>query len=191
MASHQLIDDYLTGLARRLPADTIDELADGITETWHQHIAAGRPPIHAARATIAEFGTPEQITDAFVAQAPGRRAALVLLATGPVAGTCWGASLIVSRAWTWPIPHLVAVVFGSALLLVAATLAAAATSRHSYRRTRLAGVGGLGLLVLDAAMLAAALLLAPTLVWPMAVAIPVSLARITWTIRSLPRTLAS
>ena len=71
-----------------------------------------------------------------------------------------------------------------------ATLAAAATSRHSYRRTRLAGVGGLGLLMLDAAILAAALLIAPTLVWPMAVAIPFSVARITWTIRSLPRALA-
>ena len=96
-------------------------------------------------------GTPEQITDAFVAQAPSRRTALLLLATGPVAGACWGASLIQSRAWTWPIPHPAAIAFGSALLLVVATLAAAATSRHSYRRTRLAGVGGLGLLMLDAA----------------------------------------
>jgi hypothetical protein len=191
MAGHQLIDDYLSTLARRLPAEMIEELADGIAETWHQHIAAGRSPAQAARAAITEFGTPEQITDAFVAQAPGRRAALLLLATGPVAGACWGASLIESRAWTWPIPYPAAVVFGSALLLVVATLAVAATSRHSYRRTRLAGVGGLGLLVLDAAMLAAVLLLAPTLVWPMAVAVPFSLARITWTIRSLPKALAA
>ncbi len=191
MASHQLIDDYVNRLARRLPADAVDELADGITDTWHQHVAAGRSPTQAAHAAIAEFGTPQQITDAFVAQAPGRRAARLLLATGPVAAACWGASLIVSRAWTWPIPHPAAVVFGSALLLVVAVLVLAATGRHSYRRTRLAGVGGLGLLVLDAAMVAAALLLAPTLVWPMAAAVPVSLARMMWTIRSLPSALAS
>ena len=44
MASHQLIDDYLARLAQRLPADAVDELADGITETWQHHLAAGRSP---------------------------------------------------------------------------------------------------------------------------------------------------
>ena len=39
-------------------------------------------------------------------------------------------------------------------------------------------------------MLAAVALLAPTLVWPMAAAIPASLARNSLTLRSLPRTLA-
>ena len=82
MASHPLIDDYVTGLARRLPADTVDELGDGLTEAWQQHLDAGLSPTEAARTAIAEFGTPDQITDAFVAQAPGRRRALLLLATG-------------------------------------------------------------------------------------------------------------
>ena len=37
MASHQLIDAYLGSVAPRLPADTVDELADGLTETYRRH----------------------------------------------------------------------------------------------------------------------------------------------------------
>lgn len=190
MAGHQLIGDYLTDLRHRLPPDAVDELADGVAETYAHHHAAGLTPADAARAAISEFGTPAQITDAFVAQAPGRRVALILLATGPIAAACWAASLVASQAWTWPVSRLTAAAFGLALIAAVATLAAAATSRHSYRRTRLAAAGGIGLIVLDAAMLAAALLVAPTPVWPMAVAIPASLARIGLTLRALPRTLA-
>ena len=72
------------------------------------------------------------------------------------------------------------------LLAVVAALGAAASSRCSYRRTRLGGVGGLGLLVLDAALLVGVVLLAPALVWPMAVAVPVSIARIGLILRALP-----
>jgi hypothetical protein len=39
-------------------------------------------------------------------------------------------------------------------------------------------------------MLTAVLLAAPVCVWPMLAAIPLSLARITFTLRSLPRALA-
>lgn len=186
MAGHQLIDDHLTRLARRLPADTVDELADGLAETWQHHLAAGLPSGEAARAAIGEFGTPEQITTAFIAQAPGRRTARMLLATGPPVGICWGASLITAQVWTWPIPAPAAGTAAFALLVVVAALVLAATSRRSYRRTRLGNIGAIGLLTLDAAMLAAAILLAPTLVWPMAVAIPASLARIGLTLRTLP-----
>ncbi|MCI0690300.1 MAG: hypothetical protein L0Y54_24135, partial [Sporichthyaceae bacterium] len=105
MASHQLIDAYLAELGARLPADTIDELADGLTETWQHHLRLGINPDQAARAAIAEFGTTQQINDAFVASAPGRRTARMLLATGPLAGICWGTSLITAKAWTWPIPR--------------------------------------------------------------------------------------
>jgi hypothetical protein len=104
VAGHQLIDDHLSRLARRLPADTVDELADGLTETWQHHLAAGLHTDEAARAAIGEFGTPDQITAAFIAQAPGRRTARMLLATGPPIGLCWGASLVTAQVWTWPIP---------------------------------------------------------------------------------------
>lgn len=186
MASHQLIDAYLAQLRHRLPAGAVDELADGVAEAWHHHLATGRSGEDAARATIAEFGTTEQITAAFVTSAPGRRIALILLATGPLVGICWGTSLIAARAWTWPLPIGAAVLFALVLLAAVAALAVAASSRRSYRRTRLGGLGGLALLGLDAAMLTAVIVLAPALVWPMAVAVPVSIARIGLTLRALP-----
>jgi hypothetical protein len=189
MASHPLIDDHLAVLAERLPADTVDELADGLTETWQHHLAAGLAPGTAARAAVAEFGDAEQIINAYVAQAPGRRIAARLLASGPPIGACWGASLILTRAWTWPIPIVARVLFGLVLFTAVAALVTATTSRHSYRRTRLGGAGALGLISLDAAMLTAVAAIAPPLAWPLVAAIPASLARVALTLRSLPATL--
>lgn len=182
MASHQLIDAYLDELAGRLPADAVDEIADGLHEAWRHHLDRGVAPSEAARAAIAEFGPAAQVIDAFVVNATGRRTARLLLATGPIIGICWGASLLLARAWTWPIPAPAAGVFAAALLTVVACLVMAATSRHGYRRTRLGHVGAAGLVALDTTMIAAVLLAAPTLVWPMALAIAASLARmgITW-----------
>jgi hypothetical protein len=186
VASHELIDGYLADLSRRLPAEIIDELADGITETWQHHLAAGSTPAEAARLAVAEFGTPDQVNLAFAAQQPGRRIARLLLATGPLVGACWGASLITADVWTWPIPPAAAISFGLSLLAVVVTLLASATSRDNYRRARLGSFGAFALVALDALMLIAVLLLAPALVWPMAVAIPISLARIVTILRTLP-----
>jgi hypothetical protein len=83
MASHHVIEEYLDQLATRLPSDAVDELADGLTETWHRYLDTGVAPDQAAQAAIAEFGDARQVTAAFVAHAPGRRVAPVLLATGP------------------------------------------------------------------------------------------------------------
>ncbi|WP_319462776.1 hypothetical protein [Micromonospora sp. RTP1Z1] len=137
--------------ARRPRSTRTRRLADGLTETWQHHLSAGLPPADAARAAIAEFGSVDQITDAFVVQA---------LVGGPL---------------------------GCTLLAVVAALITAATSRRSYRRARVGENAGLGLVALDVAMVAAVLLVTPTLVWPMLVAVPVSLARIGLTLRSLPR----
>jgi hypothetical protein len=189
MASHQLIDAYLAGLARRLPADTVDELADGLLETWHHHLGDGLTPERAAHAAIAEFGAADRIAEEFVAQAPGRRTARVLLLTGPVMGACWGGSLVATKVWTWPIPPALAVAYAALLLATVALLVGAVTSRHSYRRTRLGGLAALVLIVLDAAMIGAVGVLAPTLVWLLAVAVAASAARIGWTISALPQAL--
>jgi hypothetical protein len=186
MAGHQLIDDHLTDLARHLPPDVVDELADGLTETWQRHLAAGLPPAQAARDAIAEFGTTGQIIDAFVAHSAGRRTARLLLATGPLVGACWGAALVVAHVWAWPVPTPVAVVFAGALLAVVAALVLSATSRHDYRRARLGAAGGCGLVALDLTMVIAVLSIAPALVWPVAIAVPLSLVRIGLTLRSLP-----
>jgi hypothetical protein len=187
MASHQLIDAYVDQLSRRLPADTVDELADGLHETWRRHLEEGLTSAEAAEAAIAEFGTPAQVTDAFVTHAAGRRAARLLLATGPVFGVCWGASLIVAHAWTWSVPAAARGLFAVALVGVVVCLIAAATSRHDFRRTRLGHVGAGGLIALDAVMLTAVALAAPALVWPMTIAIPASLARVGLTLRHARR----
>ena len=191
MASHQLIEAYLATLARQLPAGAVDELADGLTETYQHHLTAGLEADSAARAAIVEFGAPDLVTAAFVRQAPGRRTALRLLACGPIVGLCWGATLIAGHAWTWPIPTALRTAFGTTLLAVIATLVLAATSRGSYRRTRLTIGAGLGLIGLDGAMLAALLVVAAPFVWPMVAAVPVSVARITLTARALRRVLTT
>jgi hypothetical protein len=189
MAGHQLIDDYLAELARRLPADDVDELADGLEEAFQQYRQRGLPVTSAAAAATAEFGDPELITRAFVRQAPGRRAALGLLASGPVFAALWGASLISAQAWTWRVPLGATAVFGATLLVVAATLVVVALS-PTYRRTRLAGPACGLLVLLDGAMLATVALAAPALSWPMVLAIPASVVRIGFAARTVPRILA-
>jgi hypothetical protein len=189
VASHALIDAYLATLARRLPADVVDELADGLIETCARHESAGLPPDAAARAAITEFGRPEVVTAAFVRQAPGRRVALALLCSGPVVGLSWAAVLIVGHAWTWPVPAGLGAVFAATLVSVVAMLVLAATARRSYRRTRIAAGAGLGLIGLDSAILTMVVLVAP-FVWPMVLAVPASLTRVALTARVMPRLLA-
>ncbi|HEX6197265.1 MAG TPA: permease prefix domain 1-containing protein [Jiangellaceae bacterium] len=189
MAGHALIAAYVSDLARRLPADTVAELADGLEETFEHYRRLGTSPAAAAAAAVAEFGRPEQVASEFTRQSPGRRAALALLATGPLFAVLWGTSLASAQAWTWQIPIGVALAFGAALVGVAAVLVAVVLSR-SYARTRLAGPACGILVLLDAAMLATVALVAPVLTWPMAMAIPASCARIVLSVRSVPRILA-
>lgn len=190
MASHHLIDTYLLALARRLPADTVDELADGLSETYQRYRSSGLEEHAAVQAAIAEFGAPEEVIAAFVRQAPGRRAAWTLLCSGPIVGLCWGTTLIVDHAWTWPVPAGLRTAFGATLLAVIAMLALAATGRHSYRRTRIAVGAGIGMIGLDCAILATMMVIAPPFVWPMALAVPASLTRMTLTARLMPQLLA-
>jgi hypothetical protein len=72
---------------------------------------------------------------------------------------------------------------------VIAILATAATGHRGRHRTRATAAASAGLMTLDAAMLAAVLLAAPSLTWPMAVAIPASLTRLTLTARALRKLL--
>jgi hypothetical protein len=187
VADHDLIGGYLAGLAGRVPRDAVDELADGLIETWQHHQRAGLDPTTAAEAAIAEFGSVERVGEAFVTAAPGRRVSRLLLASGPVVGAWWGVSLAADHAWSWPADARV--VAGCVLLLPAVVLCllAAATTRHSYRRTRLGIFGACGVVALDLGMVAAALLLAPVLIWPMAVAVPISLTRVAVVLSRLSR----
>ena len=186
MAGHELIDAHQRALARRLPAEVVEEVADGLTETWQRCRTEGFTPIGAAHAAIAEFGTADEIIAAFVLQSPGRRLARLLLATGPLVGAAWGVSLVTAQAWTWAVSTLVAAAFGLTLLAVVGTLVSAATSRRSYRRARLGIAAGLSLVALDAGMLATLVFLAPTPAWPMLIAVPASLGRIAVTLHAYP-----
>jgi hypothetical protein len=181
------IAGYVAGLHRKLPAAIADEAVAGLTETYEHHLASGAGEQEAARAALAEFGDLAMVVGEFTRQAPGRRAARLLLATGPVAGPCWAAALILSRAWTWPVPTTVRLSFGAVLLLAVAGLAVAATSRRNYQRTRLAAVASPVILVLDATAVAAVVIAAPALTLALGTAVAVSLGRIAFIAWMLPR----
>jgi hypothetical protein len=187
--SSALINDYVAGLHRRLPAAVADEAADGLIETYEHHRAAGSGEQAAAHAAVAEFGHLELVVGEFTRQAPGRRAARILLATGPVVGACWAAVLLLNRAWTWPVPGAARLSFGAILLLAVMTLAAAATSRRGYRRTRFTAAASPVILVLDATAVAAVMLAAPALTWALGLAVAASLTRMVFTAWSLSASL--
>jgi hypothetical protein len=182
-----VIENYLAGLRRRLPAPIAEEAATGLIDTFEHHLRTAAGEQDAARAALAEYGDLATVTGEFTRQAPGRRAARLLLATGPAAGACWAAALVSGHAWAWPVPAAVWPASGAVLLLAILTLAAAATSRRSYRRTRLTMLASPAILALDAAAVAAVLAVAPALTWPLAAAVTLSLARIAFTTAVLPR----
>jgi hypothetical protein len=182
-----LIAGYVAGLHRRLPATIADEAADGLIETYEHHLASGAGEQAAAHAALAEFGDLGTVVGEFTRQAPGRRAARLLLATGPVAGACWAAALILGRAWTWPVPAAARLGFGAVLLLAVLALAVAATSQHSYQRTRLTTAAGPVILVLDTTAVTAVVLAAPALTVALGIAVAVSLGRSAFTAWTLPR----
>ena len=186
-----LITDYLAELSRYLPADIVDELADGLDQTHLKYLQQRLSPDTAARAAVAEFGDPRAIAAAFTHASPARHAARRLLVIGPAAGMCWGAALLAGRAWTWPVPAAARVAFGAALITVIGLLAIAALARH-YRPARCASVAGcLGIAALDTTLLTAVAVIGSAPAWPLIVAMAASAARITFTIRILRPVLVS
>src|SRR5262249_57211971 len=137
----------------------------------------------AARAARAESGEQEVIGAASPRASPARRGARRLLASGPAVGACWGAALIINRAWAWPIPAGVRVLLGTALITAIALLAAAAFS-GSYRPAgRAATAGCLGITALDLTLLTAIPLASPAVMWPVIAAAGPRVGRITFTPR--------
>src|SRR5260370_24507184 len=105
MPESSLIAGHLAALAARLPARIVEELADGLDETYRRYLDGGLGDEAAARAAIAEFGDPQLIAASFTAAGPARRAARRLLVSGPGAGLCWGIVCMTTPPWTWPRPH--------------------------------------------------------------------------------------
>jgi hypothetical protein len=186
MADRDLIQTYLAELARRLPAETVEELADGLEETFQHQLRRGLSPAEAAHAAIAEFGRPAQVTAAFAHQSSARRTAIALLATAPVFAGLWGTTLITAHVWNWKIPPAAVVGFGAILLAVAATFAVIARSSNPTT-ARLAGPASAAVILLDLAMMTAVVAAAPAVTWPMVLAIQASLIRVALAGRNLPR----
>jgi len=191
MAEPNLIGDCLAELSAQLPAPIVAELADGLDQTRQRYLSQGLGPDAAARAALAEFGEPNVIVAAFTRTSPARRAARRLLATGPMVGACWGTALIINRAWAWPIPIGTRIAVGGALITAIALLAIAAFSGHYRSAGRAATAGCIGIAALDATVLITITLAAPAVVWPVIVAMTASLARMTFSARTLHTVLAS
>ena len=83
MAEPGLISDYLATLSAHLPPQLVEELADGLDQTYRHYVQQGLADDAAAEAAIAEFGEPQMIVAAFARTSPARHAARRLLATGP------------------------------------------------------------------------------------------------------------
>lgn len=70
MAEPHLIRDYLADLSAHLPAGIVEELRDGLEQTYRRHLDTGLDQHTAAHAAIAEFGPPATIAAAFTEQHP-------------------------------------------------------------------------------------------------------------------------
>lgn len=185
MSEPRLISDYLAMLAAELPASIIDELADGLAETYQSYLRQDLAPDLAAEHAVTKFGDPHVIITEFARVNPARRGARRLLLTGPVVGGCWAAVLITGRAWAWPIPLAARIGFGLALLTVIGLLTAAARGAR-YRAATRAGIAGcLGITALDAAMIAGVMLALPSMTWITLAAISASTARIMLSMQAL------
>jgi hypothetical protein len=180
-----LITSHLDVLASRLPGPVVEELADGLEETFRRYLELGLGPEAAAQAAVAEFGEPELIAAEFARAHPARRAARRLLAIGPLVGSCWAAALLTGRAWTWPVPLAARIVPGVMLVAVVALLAVAARGIR-YRSVGRAGTAGcVGTAALDGFMIIGVLAADPASRWAVAVAVAASAARLGLGVRLL------
>jgi len=185
MAEPRLISDYLAVLAAQLPAPIVEELADGLAETYRSYLRQDLAPDLAAGSAVAEFGDPHVIVSAFARVNPARRGARRLLLTGPVVGGCWATVLITSRAWAGPVPLAARIVFGLALLTVIGLLAAAALGTR-YRLAARAGLAGcLGVAALDTIMISGVMLAIPSMARVTIGAVAASAVRIALSVHTL------
>ena len=190
MSGSGLIAGYLDALSRQLPSHVVEELADGLEETYRRHLSLGLAPEAAARAATAEFGDPGLIAVEFIRVHPARRAARRLLAVGPAVGLCWAVALVTGRAWTWPVPVAAGIMPGLALVVVVALLAVAVRTTR-YRAAGRAGAAGcIGTAALDTFMIIGVLAADPAARWAVAAAITASAARLALSARLLRPVLA-
>jgi predicted neutral ceramidase superfamily lipid hydrolase len=136
VADHPLITSQLQTLVSRLPPPLFAEIADGLQETYQTQLIRQPDSQRAAQAAVAQFGDADTITHALCHQAPWRRHAAALLATGPLLGGIWATTLITQQAWLWSLPWIARGLFAAALILVVVLLTLALLEQHTYRRGR-------------------------------------------------------
>lgn len=128
------IDAYFRDLAARLRGprrrreQILAELRDGLDHAVSDHIANGLNETEAAKAAIAEFGTPEAVAQAFageLATAYARRTIAAYIATGPLVGIWW---LLLLQPHPWRTGLITLLVAIPVLPLIPIAIAAAATT---------------------------------------------------------------
>jgi hypothetical protein len=188
VAGHPLIDQRLAALRRALPTDLIDELADGLHASYHDHLTTTGDPDTAAHAAVTGFGDTDTILAAYLDAAPARRTARLLLACGPVTGAAWAAALLTAPAWIGQAPLPVRLLLGATVVALAALLATAATGPRRYRLLApCTAAACTGTLALDTTMITFGLLTGPTTHPALVLALAASTARALLVARRLPR----
>lgn len=188
MPEPRLISSYLAVLEAQLPASIVEELADGLAETHRSYLRQGLAPDLAAQSAVAEFGEPQVIVAGFARVNPARRAARRLLGIGPAVGACWIAALLTSRAWAFPLSARM--LAGLTLAAVIALLATSALGTRYRLAARTGAAGFLGVIALDASLIAGVAVAGVPLTWVLAVAMAASAARISFAARALRPALA-
>lgn len=179
MADHPLITSELQTLASRLPPPLLAEIADGLHETYQAKLTRQPDPHRAAQAAIAEFGDAEIISRALCRRAPWRRHAAALLVTGPLLGAIWATTVITQRAWLWPLPATLRVLYAATLILVVGLLIRALLERQRYRQgERRVMLGAAILIALDLLAGATVLSYATITSWIVPAALTASALRI-------------
>jgi hypothetical protein len=210
--AEQAIGSYLVEIAAGLdgPAsarrDIVAELGAGVADAADAHRCAGLDPVQAARAAIAEFGSPAWVAAGFrgeLAAATARRTTLTLMTVGSVVGALFVLAGLASHI------HQSAPPAGAELATLLATIAAATavggllyTLAAAGRLTRWlpgrpaasAAIVGGSTAAADIAMLAALTILAATggrlAVFPVAAAGAASLAHLVLATRAARTCLA-
>jgi hypothetical protein len=115
-AAEQAIRSYLAEIATGLdgPAgarrEIVAELGTGVADAADAHRRAGLDPAQAARAAIAEFGSPARVAAGFrgeLAAATARRSTLTLMTIGSLTGALWYLAALASHIhrpappWEW------------------------------------------------------------------------------------------
>ncbi|MCM4081209.1 permease prefix domain 1-containing protein [Paractinoplanes hotanensis] len=129
--SRTLVAAYLDDLGTKLPgprrhrSQILIELRDGLDVATEVHLAAGMTAERAQAAAVAQFGSPQEVADAFAGELTttyARRVVATYIATGPLVGIWW---LLLLRPDPWQTGPIAMIAAIPALPLIAIAIAVA------------------------------------------------------------------